>query len=87
MPTRSCPTCRKSVPSVVGSGRPRIFCTPACRREMIRLRIEVGNLEESLAIARGHAQTGFWPGKRFWGEMVELHTRELAETRRRVSPE
>ncbi|MEO8252185.1 MAG: hypothetical protein ABI578_06895 [Chloroflexota bacterium] len=65
------------MPSVVGSGRPRIFCEAACRREMIRLRIEVGHLEEALAIARGNAQTGFWPGEVPWRNAITRLNREL----------
>lgn len=86
MASRSCPTCHGMVEPVVGSGRPRIYCSAACRREMVRLRRGVGDLEAALADARLKSW-GFWPGKDYWREAITHLNRELDAARRRVPSE
>jgi hypothetical protein len=75
MTERTCATCLKPIPPQIGSGRPRTFCSAACRRVMADRRHELDSLEASLADA--HAKEwGFWPGPDFW--RTEVHRLELA---------
>lgn len=80
-----CPSCDQPVAPQTGSGRPRIFCSAACRRAMDRMRRQLVELEEQLADARSK-EWGFWPGRNYW--LVEVHRLELAiEQARQQIPE
>ncbi len=79
----TCPTCAGPLPPAT-FGRPPIYCTPACRREMASLRRELIELEGELIDARTHAEHGFWPGAEFWHKEAARLERTAADIRSRV---
>lgn len=78
---RTCPACATPVePNPIG--RPRTFCSPVCRSEFAALRRELPQLEAELVEADAKADSGFWPGERFW--TAECHRLKLALQQVRV---
>lgn len=65
MPTQSCPMCSRPV-TPNRRGRPRVYCSHDCRRQMAVMREEVPVLRDQLAEAWVKAEGGFWPGSRHW---------------------
>jgi hypothetical protein len=55
---RTCPACHAEFePNRIG--RPKRFCSDACRREFTKLRAEIPILEDELAEARQHAKNNY----------------------------
>jgi hypothetical protein len=80
-----CPLCGASVPAVP-LGRPRRFCSVACRRELPRLQRQLADLQAQLAEARYQRDQH----KGVWRERFERQVAYLAprvEAARRRIPE
>ncbi len=79
----SCPTCAGALPPAT-FGRPPIYCTPACRREMARLRRDLSTLDDERANALTLAANEFWPGRTHWHQEAVRLERAAADVRSRV---
>lgn len=80
-----CPVCDQPVP--LGFGRPKVYCTTDCRREMARLRRDLADKEADLADAIQKAADGYPPARDFWEGWARMHERQLAELRGRIPQE
>jgi hypothetical protein len=80
--TRWCPTCCEAF-AANPVGRPKLFCSAACRREMHGIREELPRLERELAEARTLLATDFGGRAHYWkghiahleGAIAEAHMR------------
>lgn len=79
----SCPTCSGPMP-LPSFGRPPIYCSTDCRREMARLRRSLADLEEETVEARTLAGHNFWPGEEFWRKEAARLERAAVDVRSRV---
>lgn len=82
-PAKACPTCGDAVPAKP-IGRPLIFCSVACRREMGAMRKELVALGEAIADAEQLAAHDFWPGERSWSAEAQRRRLAAAELRTRI---
>lgn len=80
---QACPTCAGPLPPAT-FGRPPVYCSPACRAEMARLRRDLGKLDAEAERARSLAGHGFWPGADFWHKEAERLESTAADVRSRV---
>ena len=79
-----CPTCGQPVPPQTGSGRPRIFCSTRCRRDMFGMRQELVEREEQLVDARYKLSTGYWPGTHYWRGTIRWLELAIQELQQRI---
>jgi hypothetical protein len=69
-------------------GRPPIYCSVECRREMTRRRRDLANLEANVVDARQQAKDGYYPSqRRYWRHMAAFFDRQAAELRLRIPEE
>ncbi len=78
-----CPTCAGPLPAAT-FGRPPVYCTIACRREMASLRRDLSRLEDERANALTLATNEFWPGRTHWHQEAARLERATADVRSRV---
>lgn len=71
-PMNTCPTCSAQF-AANRIGRPKRFCSDACRREMAHMREELPRLEADLATARRHAAANYGGRAHYW----TAHARSL----------
>jgi hypothetical protein len=82
-PTRTCPTCGQTF-DANPIGRPKQFCSAACRREMHGIREELPVLERELAQTRIFLANNFGGRAHYWrGHIVHLES-AIAEARVRL---
>jgi len=79
----TCPTCAGALPPAT-FGRPPVYCSPACRREMARLRRDLSRLEGERANAITLAGHAFWPGADHWHKEAARLERAATDVRSRV---
>jgi hypothetical protein len=78
-----CPTCNGLMPQPAFTGRPRIFCSDACRREMHRRRQRLGELDTEIADARLQVRWGY--RQHYWRRRVTALIAERMTLRRRTA--
>jgi hypothetical protein len=83
MPARTCPTCGETF-TANAIGRPKLFCSSECRREMWGIREELPGLVSELEETRRLAADNYGGRAAYWQWQAKALEGAIAESRMRL---